>query len=302
MKIEKAIWIKLIEVEKQFRQRGETLTRKKIIELFNVSDPHARQLIFALKNKHIIAHTPTKITPQANKCLVIADAHVPMHDIIAYSAMMEYAIVYDPDMLILLGDFLDFKGISFFRDSKKLNNYLPSEEIETAKNELIKLCEKLPNLKTKIYYEGNHERRLQNYILDNSPKISDLLENILIEKLELEKLGFEYIREPFQIGDIWFLHGDEKPRGGGNPEYITNVIFKYVLDNFMCGHYHRTQDKVWKRIDGNIFMGCCVGTLGQMNPSYARLNRWNHGFATIDFRDNGNFSIDNKKIFDGNIY
>ena len=38
-----------------------------------------------------------------------------------------------------------------------------------------------------------------------------------------------------------------------------------------------------------------------MNPDYAIINNWNHGFAVIEYEDNGDFTVFNKKIINGKV-
>jgi len=155
---------------------------------------------------------------------------------------------------------------------------------------------------TKItFYRGNHEERIERYIYNKAPELSELVDTLLIDKLELNKLNIQYITEPYALGKLWHLHGHEKPSGSYNPEYILNVFNQYVGDHFVVFHYHRTQSKTFKRI-GNRFwntyaVGCLCGDL-----EYARLNKWQNGFGVCYYDDNGDFTFDNKTILNGIIY
>ena len=33
-----------------------------------------------------------------------------------------------------------------------------------------------------------------------------------------------------------------------------------------------------------------------MRPEYARVNKWNHGFATVEVAADGNFNVENYRI------
>jgi len=78
-------------------------------------------------------------------------------------------------------------------------------------------------------------------------------------------------------------------------------MFKYTIDHTIFGHHHRTQEKIFKRVDESTLWvganGCLCGKL-----EYAPLNNWNHGFATIDYGNNGTFRAHLHKIQDGTIY
>lgn len=143
--------------------------------------------------------------------------------------------------------------------------------------------------------------RLDRYLMSQASEIYDLVNDLIETKLGFKELGIEYITEPFKIGKLNHLHGHEKGKGMNNPEYITNVVFNFVLDHFICGHFHRSQEKIFKRIDKSIFLGTSVGYLaGDME--YAQLNKWNQGFATVIYGDRGRFKAQNHKIFNGEVY
>jgi len=125
--------------------------------------------------------------------------------------------------------------------------------------------------------------------------------NLLEEKLGLKELDIEYRSCPFRIGKLWFLHGHERPGGSYNPEYITNVIWKYVHDHFIVGHFHRNQEKVFKRIDGELYWGGAVGHLAT-TFEYAILNNWTQGFAIVKYDEQGRFKAEIKTIYNGEVY
>jgi hypothetical protein len=45
-----------------------------------------------------------------------------------------------------------------------------------------------------------------------------------------------------------------------------------------------------------------TGCLCQLTPRYARVNRWNHGFATLEAEKGGDWDIRNLKIIKGKVY
>jgi hypothetical protein len=49
-------------------------------------------------------------------------------------------------------------------------------------------------------------------------------------------------------------------------------------------------------------MSCwSVGGLCNLRPKYMPLNKWNHGFATIEIHTDGMWSVENKKIISGRV-
>ena len=297
MKIDNDLWYKSLILYKEYNNRNEILSVNKLKKILGISDPLSRQILFALQNKDVIKNQPSEFEPD-NKVLVMADLHIPYHDKSAVDTMMRFADKYQPDIIVILGDLLDFYQISVF--SKNPKNPRVEDEIRIGKEFLTKLRHKFPKARI-IYKTGNHDgERLQRYIFEKASDLSGLLQGLLPDNLELGKLGIEYLTKPFKIGKLWYLHGHEASRGG-NPEYITNVVFKKVLDNVIFGHFHRQQEKVFKRIDNTFYWAGAVGCLCQ-NLEYAGVNNWTHGFATVTYDKQGNFRANLKQIIDGEIY
>lgn len=300
MRIDRILWERALILYEEAEKKGLPFGRNKLKEILGITENLAREILFALENRDIISKLEAIETISKETALVFSDVHIPFQDDLALNTMFDYIedMEIDPSIIIILGDLLDFYKISKFIKNPKKKDI--SKEIEIAKKFLISLRNKFPYARI-IFKEGNHERRLVSYIWQNASDIYDLVEDLLEIKLGLKDLNIEYCYKPFKVGNLWFLHGHEKAGGSYNPEYITNVMWKYIHDHFMVGHFHRTQDKIFKRIDGKTYWGGAVGYLaGEMD--YAVLNNWNHGFAVIDFDEKGNFRASNKKIYNGNVY
>ena len=172
-------------------------------------------------------------------------------------------------------------------------------ELRMGKVFLEDLRKRFPDAEM-IYLEGNHESHLERYILEHAVEIADLVDDLLVNKLGLRESGVEYRKSYFKIGRLYYLHGHEKP-GGGAAEYITNVMFRYVIDHCLFGHFHRSQEKVFKRLDGSTIWvganGCLAGPM-----DYAPINNWNHGFCTVTYGNNGVFRAHLWKIQDGEVF
>jgi hypothetical protein len=127
-----------------------------------------------------------------------------------------------------------------------------------------------------------------------------LLSDLLVQKLDLPGLNIEYQIEPFAYGKLWILHGHEKPAGGA-PEWICNVVWKFVHTHFVTNHFHRNQTKQFKDImDHQYWTAACGYLAGKMD--YALLNQWQHGFMTAQFALSGKFRARIHSIVDGEIY
>lgn len=298
MKLSREIWNRAIMLEREFIRRGEEISRLKIQDSFQISQAEAQHIIFALDNKDIIKSNPDVFQADGQRLLIISDLHFPFQDDLAVNAMLDYADEYRPDIIVLLGDVIDFYQISTFVKNPAKKSV--KAEIEETKKFLTELRHRFPDARI-IYKTGNHEDRLEKYIFQKAREIHDLISDLLPNELGLKDLKIEYMTEPFAIGKLWFLHGHEKPGGAYNPEYICNVIWQYVHDHFIVGHFHRKQQKTFKNISGDTFWTGALGYLaGEMD--YAILNKWTQGFCTVDYSSNGHFRATNREILNGEIF
>jgi len=277
----------------------QKVSRQKLSELLEVSDRTAGNLIFAFENLQLLKFEP-EIYEIENKrtILFFSDLHIPFENKISVEIMLDYVKQIKPDTIIVGGDLIDFYKIStYIKNPKERNTNI---EIKLAKQFLINLRNDFPDSEI-IYIEGNHEQRFERYIIKNAVELYDVLENFYPEKLGLEHLNIKYQKGVFRIGKLWFLHGHEVNVRNYNVEYITNVMWKRIHSNFICGHWHRTQDKTWKNISGKYYAGFVVGALCK-DLDYQPINNWNNGFAVIRFDNRGFYKVENKKIINGEIY
>lgn len=297
MKITKDLWSRALTAKEYSKRNGIKFGRMGLSNALEISNRTADYLLFAIDNKHIIRFNPTDIECTSGKELIFNDVHFPFQDDLALESVVDFAKDYKPDIITINGDLIDFYKISRF--AKVPTNKKVSDEMFQAKEFLQMLRNLFPD--AIIHFkEGNHEQRLSRYIMDSAKEIYDLIENLLEEKLRLKELNIQYHRKPFRIGKLWHLHGHEKPGGSYNPEYITNVMWKYIHDHFIVAHYHRNQKKTFKKITGESFWGGAVGYLAG-DLDYALLNNWTQGFATVDYSSNGNFKAQIFDINDGEI-
>lgn len=296
--MDRSTWSRLIEIEKEFRRRGEIFSRPRIADALGVTTAQARLLDWGLKHKDIIRHKPASLNVESGeRVLGLFDVHVPYQDDAALQAALAYADSYRPTKIIIGGDLIDFYMISTFARNPEKKDM--KEEIKQCRNFLADLRKRYRDAEI-IYLEGNHEDRFERYILQNAREIYALVNDLIINKLDLLAQNVKYQKGFFRIGKLWWMHGHERP-SGGDPEYVCNVVFRYVLDHFIVGHHHRTQEKVFPRIDGaTLWGGACGYLAGAMD--YAPLNKWNQGFVTVDYGARGSFRAQLHKIQDGEVY
>jgi predicted phosphodiesterase len=302
MLITSEIWNAALLLEKNSIKNGEYLGKYELSKLLHVKISDAYFIRTALNNKHLFKSiTPIEIEPEGVRELILTDLHFPYCNRINLEAALILGEKENVNLITGLGDWVDMYQISRF--IKKVGKHSVSKELEICKEFIKELNQRFPKAR-KIFYKGNHENHIERYILESAPAIADVLGDLLYEKLSLKEFGFEYPLKPFQIGRLWHLHGDEKPIGSGTAEYVTNVMFKYINDHCIFGHYHRSQDKIFPHIDNTKrYNVVSVGWMGNQEAcEYARLNNYNCGFARVDYQSNGNFKVRNYKVIDGELF
>lgn len=302
MKITANQWNRALMLEKLFMSKQEKLTREILSDEFKVPEVTARHILFALENKGIISHDLPQFEVSGKRVLFWPDIHIPYQDETTVELIIEYAKKIFADMIVFAGDLIDFYQISRFMHDPKQKTV--TEEIKLTKKFLERIRGEFPAAKI-IYKRGNHEERLEHFILSQCPQLSGLLENLLEEKLNLAGFGIDYEIMPFSIGYLWYIHGHEVPCKNSNVEYMTNIIWKWSHDNVISGHWHREQAKLYPSIKGNRYIVQCVGhSSDPTKVDYTKYKLRNdiEGFADIEYDINGRFKIHPHRIIDGEIY
>lgn len=286
-------WLKFL----QLIQVDHNVSNRVIQEKLELSRRQVQYLRFAHNNKQVLRLDHQIFKPKS-KCLVLADIHIPFHDEIALQSIYGFIKQNQINTVILLGDLIDNYQLSRFSKNPAERDF--RTQMIMVKQFLSNLRTLLPDA-TIIYKQGNHEVRLKKYIWDSASKLSNLLDDLYYQKLGLKQLNIQYLIKPFKIGKLWFLHGHQTVAKTVNPEMVTNMIYRFVNDNFMVGHFHRVQQNQFKRINGQVFFGASVGYLAK-DLQYAGINKWVQGFAYVQFDENGNFKNNLYKIVNGAIY
>ena len=233
--------------------------------------------------------------------LLFADSHFPYHDIIAINAMLGHAVKRPKINFILIdGDGLDFYQLSkFIKDPSK----------RSVNNEIWQWVEFLESLKkyfpnAKIYWKfGNHEERLEKYLFVKAPELIDMKEYRLGEIIKIRGItDIEIIeKQIIYAGRLPIVHGTEfqgRVTSAVNP---ARGFFLKSLSSVLGADKHITSSHSETDINGKLLSTFSIGCLCGLHTEYARLNKWNHGFAYLTI-DKQEFSIENMKIYNGNVY
>nr|BAR33754.1 Predicted phosphoesterase (COG0622) [uncultured Mediterranean phage uvMED] len=234
------------------------------------------------------------------KSLIISDVHIPYHDDKALNNCMEYASYYQPDNIIMNGDISDFFSISRWEKNPAERNL--SRELMLCRQFLQYLRERFPKARL-IYKIGNHEERWEKYMWLKAPELSGVSDFQIYDILDFAKYGVEEVtgKQKMKAGkNLTIIHGHEMFNSTA-PVNFARTLQTNLGVCAIAGHRHQTSQHAFKTADNQHIHCWSLGCLCDMAPDYAVINRWNHGFATMELTGN-NFQVENKRIIDGRIF
>jgi hypothetical protein len=224
------------------------------------------------------------------KTAVFSDIHLGIHDKAALIAAIQYAKQDRVENIILNGDILDSAQIS--RHPKHADTPKFLNEIELAKQFLEGLRSEFKD--QNIYFKiGNHEDRLERYLMQNADALAGLID--FRKLLKLDDLGIRFVESTqfMKVENTYIVHGHEmKVSGGVNP---ARALILKAAANVVMGHVHRTSFASIKSLDGKFYKAYTMGCLCKLRQAYMPHSNSNHGFAII--QENG--MVDNLFIENG---
>jgi UDP-2,3-diacylglucosamine pyrophosphatase LpxH len=224
------------------------------------------------------------------KTAVFSDIHLGIHDKAALIAAIQYAKQDRVENIILNGDILDSAQIS--RHPKHADTPKFLNEIELAKQFLEGLRSEFKD--QNIYFKiGNHEDRLERYLMQNADALAGLID--FRKLLKLDDLGIRFVESTqfMKVENTYIVHGHEmKVSGGVNP---ARALILKAAANVVMGHVHRTSFASIKSLDGKFYKAYTMGCLCKLRQAYMPHSNSNHGFAIV--QENG--MVDNLFIENG---
>lgn len=175
----------------------------------------------------------------------ITDIHVPDHDPLAWSIILQIAYFEQPDEILIMGDFAE---VAAFSQHGKFQAVMTNWETEKAaiRHKLEQLRRACPKAVI-TYLEGNHETRIRRYLADREPQLLETL--TLPKELDLESLDIAWVpedRQPITRGNLLVLHGHQMGRGKGG--YLPQNHAKKACELYGApgrvityGHVHKHQ-------------------------------------------------------------
>lgn len=204
-----------------------------------------------------------------------SDIHIPFQDDDAVKCFVAYVKEKQPEMIVLNGDILDFFMLSRFTKGEGRNPY---EEISECRDFLKSLREACKT--SKIYYViGNHETRLERYVLSKAPELASLIEDVFsiikVEDFDVEGCASIVVNNTFK-----FKHGTLL----GNKSTLSAI--KELENAYMSGtsgHSHRLGKYIVRKA-GRKFVWLESGGLMRLDPDYMVEPNWQQGFCEFKFK------------------
>ena len=233
--------------------------------------------------------------------MIIGDAHYPFQDNKAINIMLKIHQHCRPEEVVLNGDMLDFAELSHFTRDK-----LKDKPIKESIEEACGLIKKLQRYSTVIYHVGNHEARLQKYLLSNAPEVEHLLKfdklinNELDTPIEIvENIGRDTMAKYF---DDQLLVGHFN-KALKNSAYTAKALVEQYKMNIVQGHTHRL-GVYYTTGAKETLIGIEGGCLCQIRPSYVNLPDWQSGLLMA--RDHQNIEMiyinEGRALYRGKVY
>jgi len=233
---------------------------------------------------------------------VLGDLHFPYHSVSSIRATLEEMDRDPPDIIILNGDILDFYKLSRFMKDPRARS--AKDEIEMVFEFLDMLQERYPKAKL-IWKDGNHDERLDHYIMLAAPEIYDMAKHTLSIRtlLKLEERRIDYVtdKRPIYAGHLTILHGHEYPTPVLGPVNAARGLFLRTKVCALVHHHHQVSEHGEPTVRDKMISTWSVGCLCGLHPAYARFNKWMNGYARVTLRSNGDFNVLNHKIIEGRL-
>mgnify|MGYP006314844921 CR=1 FL=1 len=225
----------------------------------------------------------------AVKIGILADIHLPYHDLPVLKAAIKHLQKENIDVLLLNGDIFDFYKCSRYQQIP--NKPSLKAELEMGRVFLRQLRQLFPTQKI-LFKDGNHENRLENYIINQAPALYGVESLTLSQLLEFNDLNIIHIKshQLIQAGNLSILHGHEINAGGVN---LARSIYMKVGCSALVAHNHKTSEVRFKTVQGNWHEVYTIGCLCDLYPDYAIFNQMNNGFAVVKVAADGGFKVDN---------
>lgn len=242
------------------------------------------------------------------------DTHVPYQDKNAVQTALNFVEDIKPDRIVILGDFVDFMPVAKWDKDPRHMQDIQSELDQTG--QLLDQIRKVAGKRCQIYYlQGNHEYRLDRYLVRNAPELLYLTkgeQDVLSVPylLDLAKRRIEYIpyNKSLRLYNYNLEHGDKVSAFSA---YTAKKMLDARRVNTIIAHTHRMGSYYYTGADDTMTafeMGCLIDRNSQA-AHYTKFPNWQVGLGVGEYHEDEKFFqvtpilFDNARfIFNGKLY
>ena len=223
--------------------------------------------------------------------LVIPDLHFDQHDNRSYNLMIKVAkSIKRLHEIVFLGDVIDCYSVSRFAKDPSLGDLAIQyqNEIDCCNKKFDEIDRLWPKAK-KVFIEGNHERRLASYLLQDGGPLRNRL--TIPKELQLDKRKnwhwIPYTKDQsYQILKS-SLYARHEPYGSAS----ARTQAQKSGDSFVFGHTHQVEvGQFVSKLSGREIIAINSGWLGDFKSKvfdYVKDRpNWSHAFTIIHIQDN----------------
>ena len=237
--------------------------------------------------------------------IIIPDTHAPFEDKRALALVMQVIAETQPEAVDILGDFGDFYSVSDHdRDPRRVQFVM--EEADYTYKLLAKIRRLVPNADI-MYYQGNHEYRLDRYINKRAPALTGITSWDRLLRLDELDIKWKPYKRSGKLGKIHVTH--DVGNSGMNAHRDAGRAF---MGSAVIGHTHAMAYEVVGRMDSIPYVTAMFGWLGDLEAieyiHRAKASRWALGFGQAFEEPNGIVHlqpipiINYRCVVDGELY
>ena len=210
------------------------------------------------------------------RVVFLSDDQVPFHDRALWARVLRFVDDLKPNMIVHLGDGIDNYTLSrFSRDPARVHSFgAELREMNTHLDELDSVAGKA----IKLYHLGNHEERLEKYVIDRAPELRGIDEISISSLLRLEKRGYEV----FESGHMSEFRGFVMTHGTHTGPSAAERMAAATGSSGISGHNHQARAFWWTDLRGPHawFINPTLMRVDAAEPSYVKgpVN-WAQGFT-----------------------
>lgn len=243
---------------------------------------------------------PYRLPTSWNRFILAGDFHIPNHRQEPIEAMINYATERGIRKLYINGDLLDNTPFT-----RWMREPLDKGDVKRWFNMAKDFLRYLKQYFDEIYFaEGNHDFWYKRYLMQKAPELFGDEYYELENRLGLAELGVKFISQNYLVkaGKLNIHHGHITFRGGGSYANAARMLYMKTKANMICSHVHVESSHTEPDLNDKIVTTFTTGCMCTLRPEYQPFGgKACHGFADITIKPNRDYSVNNIRIYKGQI-